>query len=72
VPVGQPQSLRRFELLQMTFLDLVQHLQAIPLSLVQLDPLLFQGASRPLEKRTFLLCTNQTFSLCGYSARLEA
>jgi hypothetical protein len=26
------------------------------------------GAPRPLEKRTFLLCTNRTFSLCSYTS----
>jgi hypothetical protein len=31
---------------------------ALPLSRAQLDPLLFHGASRPLEKRTFSFCSD--------------
>jgi serine/threonine protein kinase len=65
VAVRQPQPPRRFHLLQMTFLHLLQHLQPLPLSGAQADPLLFHGASQPPEKRTFLLCTNRTFSFCG-------
>src|SRR5712691_3995628 len=65
LPVGQSQTPGRFDLLQMTFLDLVQHLQPLSLTYAQADPLLFHWASRPLEKRTFLLCTNRTFSFCG-------
>jgi len=65
VAIRQPQALSRFDLFQMTLLDFVQHLQSVSFALAQADPLLFHRAFRPLEKRTFLLCTNRTFSLCG-------
>lgn len=51
---------------QMSFLGFVQHLQPIPRPLAQLEPLL-RGPSDHLQKRTFLLCPNRTFSLCGRS-----
>jgi hypothetical protein len=65
VPVCQSQTPGRFDLPQMTFLDLLQHFPPLPFSGAHADPLLFHRASQPLEKGTFLLCTNRTFSFCG-------
>src|SRR5208282_6333815 len=67
LPIAQPQTAGRFDLQQMPLLDFVQNLQSLPLFRAQLDPLLFHRAPRPLEKRTFLLCTNRTFSCCSYT-----
>src|SRR5208282_2204686 len=67
LPIAQPQTAGRFDLQQMPLLDFVQNLQSLPLFRAQLDPLLFHRAPRPLEKRTFLLCTNRTFSRCSYT-----
>ena len=67
LPIAQPQTARRIDLPQMPSLDFVQHLQSLSLFGAQRDPLLFHRAPRPLEKRTFLLCTNRTFSLCSYN-----
>src|ERR1700733_1369961 len=65
LPIAQSQTVGGSDLPQMPFCDLVQHLQPLPLFRAQLDPLLFHRAPRPLEKRTFLLCTIRTFSFCG-------
>src|SRR5271156_5884011 len=54
-----------FDLCQMLLLYLVQHFQSVPFSLAQSDPLRFHGPLGPPWKRTFLLCTNRTFSLCS-------
>src|SRR5271168_3881975 len=69
LPVAQPQTAGCINLPQMPSLDFVQHLQSLPLVRTQRDPPLFHGAPGPLEKRTFLLCTNRTFSLCSYMLR---
>src|SRR5579863_929341 len=65
VAIRQPQPPCGIDLFQVPLLDPVQRLQPLPLSGAQLDPLLCHGASQPPEKRTFLLCTNRTFSFCG-------
>src|SRR5271168_683620 len=54
-----------FDLCQMLLLYLVQHFQSVPFSLAQSDPLRFHGPLGPPWKRTSLLCTNRTFSLCS-------
>jgi len=43
----------------------------LPLFRAQFDPLLFHRAPRPLEKRTFLLRTNRTFSPYSYTSILS-
>ena len=42
----------------------------LPLLRKQRNPLLCHRAPRPLEKRTFLLCTIRTFSSCGDTVSL--
>src|SRR5450432_2887379 len=50
---------------QLLLLYLVQDSQSVPFSLIQSDPLQFHGPLGLLWNRTFLLCTNRTFSFCG-------
>jgi hypothetical protein len=45
VPVGQAQTPRRFDLLQMTLLHFVQYLESISFSRAQFDSLRFHPAS---------------------------
>jgi hypothetical protein len=56
MPVRQSQMPGRFDLPQVTFLHLVQHLQPLPFAYAHADPLLFYRASRPLRKRAFSFC----------------
>src|ERR1700675_3903364 len=49
----------------MLLLYLVQHFQSVPFPLAQSDSLRLHGALGHPWKRTFLLCTNRTFSFCG-------
>src|SRR2546430_4925881 len=65
--VGYFQPLGCSYLRQMLLLYLVQHFQSVPFSLAQGDALRFHGALGQPCKRTFLLCTNRTFSFCGHS-----
>jgi hypothetical protein len=65
VPVGQAQTPSCFGLFQTAFPHLLQHFQSLPLAHTQADSLLLHRVPRPLEKRTFLLCTIRTFSFCG-------
>jgi hypothetical protein len=65
VAVGYLQPLGRGYLRQMLLIYFVQHVQSIPFPLIQSDSLRFH---RPLDhpwNRTFLLCTNRTFSFCA-------
>src|SRR5690242_5016624 len=50
---------------QMLLLYLVQHFQSVPFSLAQSDSLRLHGDLGHPCKRTFLLCTNRTFSFCA-------
>src|SRR3989304_7637374 len=67
LPGAQPQTPCRFYLREMPLLDFVHNLQPISFPCAQCHPLLSHWSPRTLEKRTFLLCTNRTFSLCSDS-----
>src|SRR5690348_6304798 len=72
VAVGYLQPLGRGYLRQMLLIYFVQHVQSIPFPLIQGDSLRLH---RPLDhpwNRTFLLCTNRTFSFCADRKELNA
>jgi hypothetical protein len=56
---------------QTLLLYLVPYFQSVPFSLAQSDALRLHGALGHPWNRTFLLCTNRTFSFCADSAKLR-
>ena len=69
VAVGYFQPLGGSYLRQMLLIYLVQHFQSVPFPLTQRDSLRFHGPLGHPWNRTFLLCTNRTFSFCGDTRR---
>ena len=63
--VGYLQPLGRHYLRQLLLLYLVQDSQSVPFLLAQSHPLRFHWPLGLPWNRTFLLCTNRTFSFCG-------